>query len=431
MFNIKSIFDQKSNIIILNYLLMVYAFFAPISGKTSFYILLLLSLLLLFSEGFINRFMSIIQDKVVQGFVLFYSMHLIWMVGSDDINMALFKLNDYKFILTIVIIAMTIEKEFINKILTSFMLGMYINELFSYAMALHIKIPMIKLTAEMGNVPFMQSYTEYATVLSIVLGIIFYKLLSNKNSSLQERIFYILFFITASANIFIVASRIGYVLYTLSILSVLLFFYKKQLIKILIAGSIPIILAYTLAYNFSELFKLRISALYYDIVSIPDKNFTTSIGTRAGFYLYDTAVIKNNFFFGVGAGDHITEVKKIILSKEPNQANIDELFFNLRNGYNASLHSEFLDNITQFGIVGLIIYINMFYQLLIYKQNDTNRKILQIILSVTLLFLSIGSNVFNPDFLARILILLSALSLTTFGERQMFSKNKSISYGLK
>lgn len=431
MFNIKSIFYQKSNIIILNYLLMVYAFFVPISGKTSSYILLLISVLLLFSNEFKSRLVSIIQDKVIQAFILFYLMYLIWMIGSDNIGMALFRLNDYKFIFGIIIIAMTVQKEFISKTLASFMLGMYVSELFSYAMALHIKIPFIKLTEGMGSVPFMQSYTEYATALSITLGIILYTLLSNKSSSIYERIFYMIFFITASLNIFIVASRIGYVLYAISVFSVLFFLYKKQFTKILISGALLIIFGYTLAYNVSEVFKIRCGQLYSDIQSINNNDFSTSVGARAGYYFYSVPIIKNNFIFGVGAGDHISEIKNVILSREQHQASIENLFFNIRNGYNASLHSEYLDDITQFGFLGLLIYLNIFYQLLAYKHNDGKRKTLQVLVAISILVLSIGANIFNSDFIARIFIFLSALSLATFEERQMFSKNKSISYGLK
>lgn len=419
--------NKKQNLIVLaNYFLITYAFFAPISNKTSGSILIIISVLLLFTSQIKERFLFVIKDKVIQSFILFYLLYLIWMIGSENTDMALFRLHDYKFIFGIIIIAMAVQKEFIGKILTGFMLGMFISELLSYAMSFQLRIPIVKLTEGMGSVPFMESYTDYATALSIALGVIFYNLLSKYTLTIYQKSFYLFFFFTASLNIFIVASRIGYLLYAVAILSVLIFMYKKQFVKILIAGTLLITFGYTLAYSVSDLFKQRTTALYHDAILLSNNDFSTSAGTRAGYYYYSIEIIKNNFLFGVGAGDHIPEIKQIILDQDPSQANIDNLFFNIRNGVNASLHSEFLDDITQFGIIGLLVFLNIFYQLLKYKQPDRDRKNLQIVLVTTIFILSTATNIFNSDFIARIFLFLSALSLMTFEERKMSVQNKSI-----
>lgn len=403
---------------LLNYLLILYAFFIPISNKAPSFILILIALLLLFTNEFKSRFTAIMKDKVVQAFMLFYLMHFIWMIGSEHMDAAIFKAYHYKSILSIIIIAMTIKKEFITKILTSFTAGMLVSELFSYAMALNLKIPLIHLREGMGNVPFMQSYTQYATVLSITLGLILYNLLTDKEANSFKRIFLKLFFISASFNIFIVASRIGYILYAISIFTVLFFIYRKQFKKILLPGLLLIALGYTLAYNFSDLFKERTAQLYHDVISIPAGDFSTSNGARAGYYFYGTEIIKNNIIFGVGAGDHIGEVKTLILRDEQNQSNKDNLLVNIWNYNCASLHSEYLDNTIQFGIIGLIVFLNIFYQLFSYTQIDNNRRIIQLLLIVSMLFVSVGSVVFLAEGIVRVFIFLSAISLYTYEERQ-------------
>lgn len=403
---------------LLNYLLILYAFFIPISNKAPSFILILIALLLLFTNDFKSRFTAIIKDKVVQAFMLFYLMHFIWMIGSEHMDAAIFKAYHYKSIISIVIIAMTIKKEFITKILTSFTAGMLVSELFSYAMALNLKIPLVHLREGVGNVPFMQSYTQYATVLSITLGLILYNLLTDKETNFYKRIFLILFFTSASFNIFIVASRIGYVLYAISIFTVLFFIYRKQFKKILLPGILLIALGYTLAYNFSALFKERTAQLYHDVISIPDGDFSTSNGARAGYYFYGTEIIKNNIVFGVGAGDHIGEVKNLILKNEQNQSNKDNLLVNIWNYNCASLHSEYLDNTIQFGVIGLLVFLNIFYQLLSYTQIDNNRRVIQLLLIVSMLFVSIGSVVFLAEGIVRVFIFLSAISLYTYEERQ-------------
>lgn len=409
----------------LNYLLIIYAFFIPISNKVPSFILIFITLLLLFSNEFQSRFTTIIKDKVVQAFMLFYLIHFIWMIGSEHMDAAMFKAYHYKSILSIIIITMTIKKEFITKILTSFTVGMLVSELFSYSMALNIKIPLVHLREGVGNVPFMQSYTQYATVLSITLGLILYNLLTDKEANIYKRIFLMLFFTSASINIFIVASRIGYVLYAISIFTVLFFIYKKRFQKILALGVVLIAIGYTFAYHFSDLFKERTMALYHDVIAIPDGNFSTANGARAGYYFYGTEIIKNNLIFGVGTGDHIAEVKKLILKDEQNQSNKDNLLINIWNYNCASLHSEYLDNTIQFGIIGLIIFLNIFYQLLSYKQADSNRRVIQIILIISMLFVSIGSVIFLAEGIVRVFIFLSAISLYTYEERQKLEIDKN------
>jgi len=402
----------------LNYLLIVYAFFIPISNKVSSCIVILIALGLLFNHESKERFLYVMKDKVVQAFILFYLMHFVWMIGSEHMEAALFKVYHYKSILALIIIATTIQKEFITKILTSFMMGMLVSELFSYAMALNIKIPLVHLKEGMGNVPFMQHYTQYATVLSITLGLILYNLLTDKESHIYKKVFLMLFFTSASFNIFIVASRIGYVLYTISIFTVIFFIYRKQFQKILLSGILLVTLGYTLAYNFSDLFRDRTAALYHDIVAIPDGDFSTPNGTRAGYYFYGIDIIKNNFIFGVGSGDHIAEIKKSIFAQEKNQANKDNLLVNIWNYNCASLHSEYLDNTIQFGIIGLIVFLNIFYQLIFYKQVNSNRRVIQIILIVSMLFVSIGSVIFLAEGIVRVFIFLSAISLYTYEEKR-------------
>lgn len=402
----------------LNYLLISYAFFIPISNKVSSLILISIAIFLLFSNELKSRLLTIIQDKIIQAFLLFYIMHFIWMLGTEHIDAAVFKVYHYKSILAIIIIAMTIQKKFITKILSSFTAGMLLSEVFSYSMALNIKIPFVPLKEGMGNVPFMQSYTQYGTVLSITLGLILYNLLTDKNSNIYKKVFLILFFISASLNIFIVASRIGYILYALSIFSVLLFVYKQEIRKVLLPSIILITLGYTFAYNFSDLFRSRTSALYHDVIAVPDGDFSTSNGARAGYYFYGIEIIKNNFMFGVGTGDHIAEIKKSILAQEKNQANKDNLLVNIWNYNCASLHSEYLDNTLQFGIIGLIVFLNIFYQLLSYNQIDNNRRVIQIILIVSMLFVSIGSIIFLAEGIVRVFIFLTAVSLYTYEERQ-------------
>lgn len=395
-----------------NYLLIVYAFFLPISHKISSIVMLFFALCVLLSGNLKERFKNIINDKIIIAFILFYLLHFIWMIGSEHLHFALLKLKEFKYLLYLIPIAMVLKKEFIQKILAGFVSAMFFSELVSYSMHFGITIPLIPLTANAMNVPFMEWHTQYSAILSITLGILLYQLLTNKDLNLYFKILYTGFFISASLNIFIIASRIGYSLYALSILTVLLIIYKQQLLKILLVGFFIILSGYITAYLSSDLFKSRVSEAISDIRMISEGNLATSLGARAGFHIYSYEVIKHHLLFGVGTADHISMVSQQVYSKELNPKNIEGILCNVRSGHNASLHSEYLDTVVQFGIVGLLIFLNIFYQIYRYPQSNDLLKMIQLLTISVMLFVSLGSVIFIHADIGKIFVLLIALTLS-------------------
>lgn len=420
-----STYSMRDNINLINYLLILYAFFTPISVKTSTVIFLCISALLLLQYDLKKRFLSTIQDRVVQAFLLFYFMHVLWTIGSDHLEYALYKLDDYKFILNIIIISMAFQKKFFEKILFGFTGGMFFSEIISYSMTLHLSVPLLNLTHSMHNIPFMEMHTPYSAALSITLGLVLYNLLTLSEGNTYKKLFYLLFFTSASINIFIIDSRIGYILYSISILTVLFYIYKNKFLKVISIATFLISFSYLIAYTFSDTFKDRSLQASNDISLLSENNLQTSLGARTGYWIYGLEIIKKNFFGGVGTNDHIVAVKEVIMNQEKNLLNASTLIYNINDNKNSSLHSEYLDMLTQFGVIGVIIFLNIFYQLAIYKQGSRYQKSLQILLVTTMLVLCIGSIIFRFDLLARVFILLSSITLHTFEERVLIIESTS------
>lgn len=412
---------------IIHILLIAYGFLIPISNNASSKILVGITIIGLFSGEFLQRLLSTLRQKLILSFLLLYTLNALWMIGSNNLEMPLFRLNDYKYIFGIIILGMFLEQKTLFPIITAFLSGMFVSELCSYAMAVNITIPFLHFTQGMGNVPFMETYSDYSTILSIALAIILYQLITNTGSlTLFQKGVYAFFFLSASFNIAILAGRSGYIMYALSILTVLIFIYRKKLLKALIIATLLIFGGYAFAYNLSPLFQTRVNTFINDIQLLQKNDFSTGIGTRAGFYYYSIDLIKANPFFGVGAGDHIEEFKKIIVQKDSNPSNVHELFFNVRNGVNASLHSEILDDITQFGFVGLMVFLSIFYHLMHPGHNDPFRTFLATLTIVVFFASSFGGNLFNSDFIGRFFLFFSVLSLITYEERQKSLPSQSV-----
>jgi O-antigen ligase len=403
---------QDKYILAANYLLIAYAFFLPIYAKPVKTIFGIVLVLFLLSGSIKEKLLFAFKDKVIQAFLLFVLIHILWILGSENLDMAIFKLKELKYVLYMIVFIAVIRKDFIYKILTGFLVGIFFSEIVSYLMLFDIRIPYLIYTGHGVNVPFMATFTQYSTVLSISLGILLYGIVTKKQKRWVKTI-YVLFFISASSNIFIIQSKLGYGLYAISILTVALMIMIKYKKYFMLPVSLVLIFGgYFIAYNTSSIFYERVNGFFNQTeAAIEKQNYHTSTGARVGFYVHSYGLIKDNLFFGVGSGDHIDEFMNYVREHDDNPKNVQGLYENTRNGVYGSLHSEFLDNSLQFGIIGLLVFLNIFYQLLKYPYDDHYMKVVQIIFIVILLSVSSVSLVFLYAKLKNIFIFLSALTL--------------------
>lgn len=411
---------QEKSALIANYLLILYAFILPISTKLAAKVFIGVVIFTLFSGHLKEKFLNALKDKIVLAFLLFYMMYVFWTLGSDHLSTALFKLKEFKYLIEIpFIIYITLRKEFIYKILGGFIISILFSELLSYGLLFNIpmanifdKIPFITLNAFTTNVPFMLNYTAYSIVLSLCMSIILYRLLTHQTKKTYVIIMLSLFFMSASINIFLIESRLGYILYALNILFTLFFIFRNHLLKIISLSVLLIGIGYSVAFFYSPFMKYRtLSAMNDFQKSFTLNDYTTAGGIRIGYYIYSLEIIKHHLLFGVGTGDHLSEVIKIIDTKETNRANKDALYTNFTSGDNASFDSEYLDTVVQFGIIGLALFLNIIVQLLRYKQDDSQIKYIQYLLALSMIVIAGPSLIFIPSEVGKALVLLASLTV--------------------
>ena len=377
----------------------------------------MITLLALSADDLKKRFYFAISNKIVLAFLLFFSMHVIWLFGSDNLQNALLKIKDFKYILFILIFSMVLQSKFITKIVYGFFLAVFFSALVSFSA--YFQFPFIYWFESSSlplsfAAPFMLSHTQYGSILGLSAGLSLFLLISDfKNSSRLLRFSLIMFFILVSANILIVTSRMGYLLYIVSITIVLLYVYRQYWHKVAIFTILSFTVFFTVGYQYSPPFKVRIDVMFSDIESLKESNFATSFGIRTGYYVYAFSAIRENFIWGVGTSDHTHSASEKIIQVETDKANIDALLYAMQGGHNASLESEYLDITLQFGIIGLVIFLNIFYQLFQGRSSNPSFKGIQLLLVGSMIFLSAGSVIFIASDIGKVFILLSALTLQT------------------
>ena len=407
IYNTVNLFQKKHKenfSLIINYLFIAYAFSMPISGAITNTIFTTIFILWLIHGDIKNKFIYAFKHKFIQALILFYLIHFLWLWSSDNTPFAIETIKNSRFLLYAIIYITSIKREFVFKILNGFIYAMIFSEMASYLIHFQIIAPINNATV-VDPVPFVLSHTTYALYLGISVGLALFMALQQHHTKLLK-LLYSIFFITATINIFIIASRLGFILYFTSISLVLIFIYKKNIKKIFLIGIPLVLITYMLAYTYSPVFKQRITQTINNTQKvIENKNFGTSIGNRVGHWYYGLKVASNNFLFGVGDGDQIDLMKhKITAENDPSK---NSLFLNLQNG----IHSEILDIFVKFGLVGLLIYLNIYYQLFRLKPKDDIFNLLKLILISVFLLSAIqgGALVLAVKDLGKLFTLLSVL----------------------
>jgi len=417
--------QQKRVDLLLNYLFVIYAFTLPMAFDTEKLILKLIFILFLFSGNLKEKLFFTLQNRIFQAMLLFLSLYALWMLGSEHKELAWQKikmLSSYIFLFPIFITS--IQEEFKEKILNSFILAIFLSELISYTMMFGIHFSFLKYTGYGNNVPFFYTYSQYVLLIILSLGLVLYKLLTHETKSKVQIILYSLFFITSTINIFMLDSKLGYGLYLLTIFIVVLFISRKKLSIIKIFGLFnAVIIVYLVVFNFNHAFQNQIKKITSNIdLAYSQHTFNGPTGKRLAWNYYGFQVYKeNNPLFGVGTFDHIAltieKIKPTIPKKYDKNHNLLE-FDNKMMPVMATLHNEYLDHLVQFGPVGLLVLFYLFFT--IYKAPTTSPslKLLKYLLLINIILYSFVNYFFILTQLAKIFFFLIALTIPTFKAKE-------------
>ena len=402
---------KENSVFITNYLLIGYTFFLPLSKNISNIFFTLVIIFFFLNGNMKDKINFILKDKVVVSILLFILVHIVWLIGTDHFEYAQTKILFMKHFLSIIIIVTMVSKEYIAKIITAFVLSMLFSEICSYFIFFGFIEPFNNAT-RINPVPFMLNHGFYSTFLALTLGILLFNLFKKELKFNYFNKFIALFFsVTIIFNILIISSRLGYILLFAVIFSMTIILFRRYIFKTIILTIFVISIFYSIAYKNISNFQIRVNEAIQNTEQIfTEQDYTTSEGIRFGFYKYSLEALKESPIFGVGTGDHINYIKnKIIDYKYP------EPMLNILNGgENANLHSDYLDIFVQFGLIGLLIFLNIFYQIVRYKTENEHLKALQVILVVVMLVQALPQGMVYLAPINKLFILLLALTLNLY-----------------
>jgi O-antigen ligase len=359
---IKSAIDYQKYI---NYLIIIYAFSIPLSRALTSISIALLIVLFILDGNFKNKIDEIKSNNFILAIFVFVLYSIIAVLWSSDKGFALgYFIPKYYHFLVIPIILTSLKKEYIEKIFSAFLLAMLISEITSYG--IFFELWSKKGISQSDPSPFM-SHSNYSIYLAFTIFILLHKMIYS--NSIKWRLAYGIFFIFSTSNLFLNGGRTGQVAFLVTLCFVGILSFKNK-IKATLAFIFLGVAIVTAAYSISPVFKDRANYLVHDIQKmVYEKDYSNSFSTRVALWMSGLEASKEAPIFGTGIGDEkINAEAGMIKYKIPN------IFGNDNTKNYIDFHSAYVQYLVQLGIVGLMLFLSIFYFLIKVKIKKTMYK---------------------------------------------------------
>lgn len=400
MFNLKN----KTLNDYINYIFVLYAFLVPISRAGIGVTTGLLFILWLFTDDFKQKISYLKSNNVVRYLTFFITFGLLSLLWTDDVGSGINYLRRFWYLLPILVIATSIKKEYIPYAISAFLAGMFLSEVLSYG--LFFELWTLSHGSASDPSPFM-NHLQYSMFLAfaslLLLNRFFFE------TQLKYKVFYFLYFLLVSSNLFLNGGRTGQVAFAVSIFVVGILNIKNKIIAFL-SMLILVISIFNTAYQVSPVFESRVDITIKNINATDNKNFfCSSLGKRLGQWIVATEIFLDNPIAGVGISKNTQTMKKYIDNSHPDKACVKNL---------PNYHNYYIQMAVKLGAIGLFLYIMIFYSLLKINIKDKQYSNLMIIFVTVYSISSLFENMFHQQFSEAIFALFTGIFIAKSREKK-------------
>jgi O-antigen ligase len=356
-------------------LLIILAFLMPLTVFGGNLIIVIICILWLFSGSYKYKFDQIINNKLILASILFYCLHVVGLLWTEDLAWGLHILHKMWYFIGLFPILFTIvRKDYIVYYISAFLLAISFTELFSYLVWFEIIGPFKNATV-INPTPFM-SHISYNPILAFAIYLVLHQIIFNKSLKNIVFSFYCFFAFTMTINMFITGGRAGQVMFFVMLAILIFQCFNNQKVKSLFIIVLVMPGIFYSAYLTSDLFQQRVDDAIKSVIFYPE-NKQTPVGQRLTFSINSWYLVKENPVIGIGTGDFPTEYKKINQRNSPKVPNT------------TNPHNMYMLVSTQLGVLGLFSLLSIFYYQIKISFNSSNKFIRDVGITLPLLFLVI------------------------------------------
>lgn len=357
------------------YLFILAFFLLPLTVVGNNIAIWLAVLIWLFSGNYLYKIKQVISNKLAVASILFFCLHPISILWSENISWALeISRKMLPFLLVLPIFLTLTRKENYRYYIGAFLLAISITEVFSYLIWFEIIDPFKNATVR-NPTPFM-GHISYNPFIAFAIYLVINRLVAGKQLSLFERATYTFFTLTMTINMFITGGRAGQVMFLAAVVIITFQYFRYSQVKATIISITFIFIIVLIALNFSDLFAYRFETALSDIYSY-DTNKGTAVGQRITFFLNSLEIVKANPLIGIGVGDFPYEYNLINNIRSPEVPTT------------VQPHNMYMLVLAQLGVVGLSSLLWIFFNQYKIAISSPNKVISNLGVALPLLFLVI------------------------------------------
>lgn len=370
----------------INYIAIVYAFLLPISRAGISLLTATLFLLWLLDKDLKTRVKSIISNKVIFAILIFFSFSLLSLLWSSNIPEGWKFLRTYWYLLPVFAFATHIRHEALIKIISAFLFGMLISEILSYG--IFFEIWQWKNVPPTDPTPFM-NHLQYTMFLAFAALLLLNRFFFETNT--KWKIFYFIYFLTVTSNLFLNGGRTGQLAFVVSIFIAGFLNIKN---KLLAFSSMLVLVSAILftAYNISPVFQDRIALAEHEtkiLSNESDNQYKGSMGKRLGAWIVGYEIFKENPLVGTGIGDEMDALRYKIKHDMPEMMDAYTI---------VHYHNNYVTYLVQIGLIGLFLYLNIIYQVLRLPIQDRELSNIRYIFIAVFSTASLVEQMFSAQF---------------------------------
>ena len=360
------------------YSVLIFAFTLPLSRALISLFIIFLPLVWILEGDFQRKYKQIKSSKLLLAILFFLSFSILSITWTENFGAGLKGLRLDLYFFALFVIATSIKKEQIQPIITAFLLGMFISEVIAYGV--FFEFWTFKNATVTNPSPFMM-HIDYSVFMAFTSLLLLNRLFSN-HYELKQKLVYGIFFLTVTGNLFLAIGRTGQVALIAGILVMSIIHFRVTLKSVLIS-TLLIFSIFTVTYNVSDTFKMRVAAGVNDIKGISQMNLNSSWGIRVAYYITTYDILKENPLIGVGLGDFMDETTLALETMEYPYLTQETKEFMKR----FHPHNQYLLILLQMGVIGLVLFLYIIYQILKLKIDNPEIKELSILFA-TIFFVS-------------------------------------------
>ena len=328
------------------WLLLLLAFFLPLSTSAVSVTALLIMVCWLIEGGFREKFQEIVASPICIAVLVYVAVLLVGLCWSDSLQEGLGAIKKQWKVLLVPIFLTTIRWERRWWYVAAFVAGVTVTMLLIFldyfqlfqivgllSSRLHFQAPLIQLV--------------YSPMLAFAIYLLLHQLLWGGMKGLPWWCM-LIFTSLLLLNMFITIGRAGQLVFFVLLALLLFQYYRRSVLKALLLAVVMFPLIFFSAYLFSPVFHDRMEAIRQNIQTF-NENPDTSVGLRLHYWIVSLEIIKKSPWIGVGTGDFPRAYIEMNNTLSPGVAPTN------------NPHNQYVFATAQLGVLGLVSLLGLFF----------------------------------------------------------------------